>query len=432
MYHHVKKLMYTVRVDAPDPAFGNMLLEQFGGANGELAAAMQYSIQGLNCDDLERKDLLMDIGTEELSHLEIVGALARLHLKPMKFNRDAAEADPLVAIAGGGGVSLYNSMGNAWTADYLKITGELDVDLRSNIAAEARAKIVYERLINFTDDAGTKDALQFLMTREITHMKAFTAALDSLGKPQFSIGRIPPTPILVDQFFNDSSGAGDDGEMDARGPWNHGGQWQFVDAPALQDLRDRTSETATIDDRGTATAGAPEAVEDVLVDALQDLLHAEGQLVKALPRMAKAANSDLLRLAFEKHLDETRGQVDRLKEVFELLGVAAKPTPCKGMKGLLEEGDDIIAEGDDRDDVAADLAVIAAAQKVEHYEISAYGTSRALAGQLGRPEIAELLARSLAEEEGADNLLTQIARELIGQVRTGSIKPTKLAATREK
>src|SRR6185503_11866453 len=94
MYHHVKKLMYTVRVDAPDPKFGNMLLEQFGGANGELAAAMQYSIQGLNCDDLERKDLLMDIGTEELSHLEIVGALARLHLKPMKFDREAAEADP--------------------------------------------------------------------------------------------------------------------------------------------------------------------------------------------------------------------------------------------------------------------------------------------------------------------------------------------------
>ena len=100
----------------------------------------------------------MDIGTEELSHLEVVGALARLHLKPMKFKREAAEADPLIAIAGGGGVNLYNSMGNAWTADYLKITGELDVDLRSNIAAEARAKIVYERLINFTDDAGTKDA----------------------------------------------------------------------------------------------------------------------------------------------------------------------------------------------------------------------------------------------------------------------------------
>ena len=182
MYHHIKKLMYTVNVGSPDPRFGNMLLEQFGGANGELAAAMQYSIQGLNCDDPDRKDMLMDIGTEELSHLEIVGTLARMHLKPMKKSRDAAEADPLIAIAGGGGVGLFNSMGDAWTADYLKITGELDVDLRSNIAAEARAKIVYERLINFSDDPGTKDALQFLMTREITHMKAFTAALESLGK----------------------------------------------------------------------------------------------------------------------------------------------------------------------------------------------------------------------------------------------------------
>src|SRR5712671_1686259 len=133
MYHHVKKLMFSVHVGSPDPRFGNMLLEQFGGANGELAAAMQYSIQGLNCDDPDRKDMLMDIGTEELSHLEIVGTLARMHLKPMKKSRDAGEVDPLIAIAGGGGVSLYNSMGDAWTADYLKITGELDVDLRSNI-----------------------------------------------------------------------------------------------------------------------------------------------------------------------------------------------------------------------------------------------------------------------------------------------------------
>ncbi len=84
--------MYTVRIGDPDPRFGNMLLEQFGGANGELAAAMQYSIQGINCEDPFRKDLLMDIGTEELSHLEVVGTLARMHLKPVKTNRDAAEA----------------------------------------------------------------------------------------------------------------------------------------------------------------------------------------------------------------------------------------------------------------------------------------------------------------------------------------------------
>ncbi len=235
MYHHLKRLMYTVRVGTPDPRFGKMLLEQFGGANGELAAAMQYSIQGLNCDDPDRKDLLMDIGTEELSHLEVVGTLARMHLKPMKGDRTAAEADPLIAIAGGSGVSLNNSAGNPWTADYLKVTGELDVDLRSNIAAEARAKIVYERLIDYCEDPGSIDALQFLMTREITHMKAFSLALESMGKPSLSIGQIPPTAELVNQYFNDSTGVSDYGEKDARGPWNEGGDWQYIDAPAFKE-----------------------------------------------------------------------------------------------------------------------------------------------------------------------------------------------------
>jgi Mn-containing catalase len=220
MYHHVKKLMYTVNIGEPDVRFGNMLLEQFGGANGELAAAMQYTIQGWNCtEDLGRRDLLLDIGTEELSHLEVVGALIRMHLKPLKTNREAAEADPLVTIAGGGGVGLFDSMGNAWTANYLKITGELDVDLRSNIAAEARAKIVYERLIDHTDDPGTIDTLQFLMTREITHMKAFQAALDSLEKSPFAVGLLQPTPGIVDEYFNGSTGDGSEGDTDMRGPW---------------------------------------------------------------------------------------------------------------------------------------------------------------------------------------------------------------------
>ncbi len=256
MYHHVKQLMYTVRVGTPDPRFGNMLLEQFGGANGELAAAMQYSIQGLNCEDPERKDLLMDIGTEELSHLEVVGTLARMHLKPTRNSRKDAEADPLIAVAGGGGVALQNSQGNPWTADYLKVTGELDVDLRSNIAAEARAKIVYERLINFTDDPDTIEALQFLMSREITHMKAFTAALESMGKPQFSIGAIPPTPGLVDQYFNDSTGVGDRGEPDVRGPWNEGGDWELVNAPAFQQLESEFAGTRSTN--GGADGGTKE------------------------------------------------------------------------------------------------------------------------------------------------------------------------------
>jgi len=261
MYHHIKQLMYTVEIGIPDPEFGNMLLEQFGGANGELAAAMQYSIQGLNCDDPERKDLLMDIGTEELSHLEVVGTLARMHLKPLKHNREAAEVDPLIAIAGGGGVALHNSTGNPWTADYLKITGELDVDLRSNIAAEARAKIVYERLIEFTDDPGTIQALQFLMTREITHLKAFTAALGSMGKKPFSIGSLPPSSDLVRQYFDDSTGIGDRGEPNARGPWNEAEDVELVEAPAFKEFASQQQGTRQANGGASGYAVGPRVLK---------------------------------------------------------------------------------------------------------------------------------------------------------------------------
>jgi Mn-containing catalase len=410
MYHHVKKLMFTVRVDEPDPRFGNMLLEQFGGANGELAAAMQYSIQGLNCEDAERKDLLMDIGTEELSHLEVVGCLARLHLKPSRFDREAAEADPLIAIAGGGGVNLFNSQGSAWTADYLKITGELDVDLRSNIAAEARAKIVYERLINFCDDSGTKDALQFLMTREITHMKAFAAALESMSKPAFSVGRIAPTPGLVNQYFNASTGSGDEGEMDARGPWNEGGDWVFTDSPALESQNaDAPSLIVTESSPAEGIAG----LDELLIDLLRDILHAEKQLTKAIPKMRDAARFDRLRELFEIHLSETETQVERLTECFELLGEAARAKPCKGMQGIVEEGQEVIEESADKEAAAADLALIGAAQRVEHYEISGYTTARNLAQQLRHTAVVALLSKSLAEEENTDQLLNQVARSLM-------------------
>jgi Mn-containing catalase len=404
--------MYTVRVDEPDPAFGNMLLEQFGGANGELAAAMQYSVQGLNCDDPGRKDLLMDIGTEELSHLEIVGTLARLHLKPLKSVREEAEIDPLIAIAGGGGVNLYNSMGNAWTADYLKITGELDVDLRSNIAAEARAKIVYERLINFCRDAGTKDALQFLMTREITHMRAFTLALDSMGKPAFSIGKIAPTPKLVDQFFNDSTGEGDHGEVDARGPWNEGEPWEFVESPAFQDLAGMETDAPSIHAESSDPAES-EPIQELLVDQLRDILHAEKQLLKALPKMAKAARSTQLQTVLQTHLEETEAQVERLNESLQILGATARAKPCKGMAGLVEEGDEVMAEGKKKDDAPADLALIGAAQRVEHYEIAAYTTARNLALQLRQPAIVALLTMSLGEEQNAGQMLDQVAQPLM-------------------
>ncbi|HTW45019.1 MAG TPA: manganese catalase family protein [Acidobacteriaceae bacterium] len=273
MYHHVKKLMYTVNIGEPDPRFGKMLLEQFGGANGELAAAMQYSIQGMNCEDAARKDLLMDIGTEELSHLEVVGALIRMHLKPMKDDREAADADPLVSIAGGGGVALFDSMGNAWTADYLKITGDVAVDLRSNIAAEARAKIVYERLISFTQDEGSKQALQFLMTREVTHMRAFTAALESMDKPAFSVGIIQPTPLLVDQYFNASTGESQYGEADFRGPWNEANGLTLVESEIKggegldvkpYDPKPGTEKTSPVDSTpvGAYTAGVGKRIKE--------------------------------------------------------------------------------------------------------------------------------------------------------------------------
>src|SRR5580698_4283169 len=410
MYHHIKKLMYTVRVGEPDPKFGNMLLEQFGGANGELAAAMQYSIQGLNCEDAARKDLLMDIGTEELSHLEVVGTLARMHLKPMKKKRNAAEADPLVAIAGGGGATLCNSMGNPWTADYLKITGELDVDLRSNIAAEARAKIVYERLINFCDDAGTKDALQFLMTREITHMKAFAIALESMGKPAFSIGRIAPTPRLVNQFFNVSTGIGDHGEIDTRGPWNQGDDWVFTESPALQ-ATDASGAPSIVTESSPPEAAA--GLDELLIDQLRDILHAEKQLTKALPKMAEAARFDQLRELFEIHLAETEAQVERLNECFELMGKTPRAKVCKGMQGIVEEGEEVMQEYLKKDDAASDLALIGAAQRVEHYEISGYTTARNLAQQLRHSAVVALLSKSLAEEENADQLLNQVARSLM-------------------
>ena len=417
MYHHVKKLMFTVRVDEPDVRFGNMLLEQFGGANGELAAAMQYSIQGLNCEDAERKDLLMDIGTEELSHLEVVGCLARMHLKPSKFDRQAAEADPLIAIAGGGGINLFNSQGNPWTADYLKITGELDVDLRSNIAAEARAKIVYERLINFCDDTGSKDALQFLMTREITHMKAFSAALESMKKPAFSIGKLAPTPGLVNQFFNDSTGVGDEGEIDTRGPWNEGGNWEFVEAPAFQQSSSETAPTADSIKAESSPPTVPGGIDELLVDELRDILHAEKQLTKALPKMAKAARFDKLRELFEQHLVETEEQIERINECFSLLGEAARAKTCKGMMGLVEEGEEVMEDGAEKEDAAADLALIGAAQRVEHYEISGYTTARNLAQQLRHSAVVALLSKSLGEEENADQLLNQVARSLMSVAR---------------
>jgi len=156
-------------------------------------------------------------------------------------------------------------------------------------------------------------------------------------------------------------------------------------------------------------------VKEILVEELQDLLHAEQQLVAALPKMAKAAHNPRLREVFEKHLVQTQGQVERLQQVFELLGEPAEPKPCRAMMGLVEEAQETIEEGGDKEELGADLALITAAQKTEHYEISGYGTVRALARQLGELDAEKLLSHTLGEEESADFLLTEVAKPLLQQ-----------------
>lgn len=156
-------------------------------------------------------------------------------------------------------------------------------------------------------------------------------------------------------------------------------------------------------------------VKELLIEEMQDLLHAETQLVGALPKMARAAHHPKLKEGFEKHLQQTQHHVERLKQAFELLGEKAEPKPCKGMMGLIEEGSEIIQEGQEKEPVAADLALISAAQKVEHYEMSGYGTVRGLARQLGELEVAKLFSHTLGEEENTDFLLTTLAKPLLQQ-----------------
>jgi Mn-containing catalase len=156
-------------------------------------------------------------------------------------------------------------------------------------------------------------------------------------------------------------------------------------------------------------------VKELLVEELQDLLHAESQLLGALPKMAEAAHNPKLKEAFEKHLLQTETQVERLKRAFELLGEEPEPKPCKAMMGLVEEGEETIEEGSEKDELAADLALITAAQKVEHYEIAGYGTVRALARQIREFDVETLMSHTLGEEESTDHLLTEIAKPLLQQ-----------------
>ncbi|AMO49796.1 Manganese Catalase of prophage [Enterobacter sp. FY-07] len=239
MFRHVKQLQYTVRVSAPNPGLANLLLEQFGGPQGELAAACRYFTQGLGDEDVGRKEMLMDIATEELSHLEIIGSLVGMLNKGAKgqlaegteneaeLYRSLTENgndSHITSLLYGGGPALTNSAGVPWTAAYIDTIGEVTADLRSNIAAEARAKIIYERLINVTDDPGVKDALGFLMTREAAHQLSFEKALYSI-RNNFPPGKLPPVEQYTHVYYNMSEGD------DPRGSWNSDEHFEYVANP---------------------------------------------------------------------------------------------------------------------------------------------------------------------------------------------------------
>jgi Mn-containing catalase len=258
MFHHVKDLQFNARVSRPDPRFANLLLEQFGGENGELAAAMQYFTQafGAKVPHPDKYDMLMDIATEEFSHLEIVGATIQMLLKgvngELKNAADSSEimqvmegkaakeniihqaltANPQFVVITGGGVTPRNSQGIPWCASYVNSNGDLTVDLRTNLASESRAKLVYEHLMKFTDDPYIHETLSFLMTREVAHYKMFEAALNSIEN-NFPPGVLAADPRYTQQAYNMSAGT-------VRGPWNEGEMpgmgknWVYIPDPIAQ------------------------------------------------------------------------------------------------------------------------------------------------------------------------------------------------------
>ncbi|MES2648063.1 MAG: manganese catalase family protein [Bacteroidota bacterium] len=262
MFYHVKELQFNARVSKPDPAFATLLLEQFGGANGELAAALRYFGQAFGAKNPypDKYDLLMDIATEEFSHLEIVGATIQMLLTGINgdlknaaenseimqlLNGKAAKEDmihqgmvaPQLFVGTAGGPAYTNSQGVPWSAAYINgdVQGDLTSDLRSNIGAETRAKMVYEYLLQFTDDPYVKETLRFLMTREVAHFQMFEAALESI-QPNFPPGILQSDPRYSNLYFNMSSG------NDFRGSWNEGSStqlgetFQFIDDPIKHSL----------------------------------------------------------------------------------------------------------------------------------------------------------------------------------------------------
>jgi Mn-containing catalase len=282
MFHHVKELQFNARVSRPDPKFARILLEQFGGPNGELKAAMQYFVQAFPCKHPypDKYDMLMDIATEEFSHLEIVGATIQMLLSGVSGElKDAADeseimqtmnktskesyiheamVNPQFGVLSGGGPILSDSNGNPWTSAYVTANGDLTVDMRSNMAAESRAKIVYEYLMKFTDDPLVKETLRFLMTREVAHYQMFEAALDSI-QPNFPQGILQSDPRYSNKYYNMSN------TDEFRGPWNEGvstqlgEQWQYIEDP----IRNVRETNGLLEEQTAGTARTEEEVANM-------------------------------------------------------------------------------------------------------------------------------------------------------------------------
>lgn len=255
MFYHVKDLQFKARVSQPDPRFARVMLEAFGGADGELKSGLQYFVQAFSCHNPypDKYDMLMDIATEEFSHLEIVGATIQMLLGSVNgkmkevfettplhtmMNGKSAKEDlihqaftnPQFLVVAPGSPMLTDSNGNPWTAAYISANADLTVDLRSNMAGECRAKIGYENLMQLTDDPLVKETLGFLMTREVTHFQQFEAALESI-QPNFPPGIFQTSPKYSNLYFNLSYGG------ESRGPWNTGEstrlkeEWQYIEDP---------------------------------------------------------------------------------------------------------------------------------------------------------------------------------------------------------
>ncbi len=221
MFYHRKELIRPVSIGTPDAQFGQYLLEQFGGATGELTAALQYWVQSFHVENAAIRDMLQDIALEEFSHLEMVGKLIAQHTS--KLDQTEVYEAPLFKMKGGG-PHFLDSQGSCWTAAYIQEGGNVIRDLRADISSEAGARQTYEALIKRTTDEGTLKVLTYLLTREITHTNMFMKALDALGKlddPFF--GTIEPDET-VNLVFNLSQGE------DARGPWNEA-PFDYIAAP---------------------------------------------------------------------------------------------------------------------------------------------------------------------------------------------------------